>query len=208
MGGKGDRRHGHPDRGERHRPHLRRTSADAPHLRLRRRGGDFVPLLLRTPAPAPAPKPKTPTPKPETSEPLVPKPKAPESPKAPSDGDLPGLSGEEEAYELSTLSGAEPQPQPLSQPHENTGIRTGTGSDSETDSDSDSEGEEDTPIWADPEWLTAVFGPQWNRAPRARLQETSQALYELVEEVAGGRPTRDGLAYSSGRSCICRSGPG
>nr|WP_256123343.1 hypothetical protein [Streptomyces sp. EN16] len=163
-------------------------SADAPQLRLRRRGGDFVPLLLRTPAPAPAPKPKTPTPKPETSEPLVPKPKAPETPKAPTDGDLPGLPGEEEAYELSTLSGAEPQPQP----HENTGIRTGTGSDS--DSDSESEGEEDTPIWADPEWLTAVFGPQWNRAPRARLQETSQALYELVEEAAGGRPTRAGLA--------------
>ncbi|MFF2230457.1 WXG100-like domain-containing protein [Streptomyces anulatus] len=171
-------------------------SADAPHLRLRRRGGDFVPLLLRTPAPAPAPapKPRTPTPKPETPESLVPKPKAPESPKAPTDGGLPGLSGEEEAYELSTLSGAEPQP--LRQPHENTGIRTGSGSDNETDSDSDSdsEGEEDTPIWADPEWLTAVFGPQWNRAPRARLQETSQALYELVEEAAGGRPTRDGLA--------------
>ncbi|MGW5924855.1 WXG100-like domain-containing protein [Streptomyces anulatus] len=165
-------------------------SADAPQLRLRRRGGDFVPLLLRTPAPAPAPKPKTPTPKPETSEPLVPKPKAPETPKAPTEADLPGLPGEEEAYELSTLSGAEPQPQP--QPHENTGIRTGTGSDS--DSDSESEGEEDTPIWADPEWLTAVFGPQWNRAPRARLQETSQALYELVEEAAGGRPTRAGLA--------------
>ncbi|MFC8624934.1 WXG100-like domain-containing protein [Streptomyces anulatus] len=175
-------------------------SADVPHLRLRRRGGDFVPLLLRTPAkapaPAPAPKPKTATPKPETPEPPVPKPKAPESPKAPTDGDLPGLPGEEEAYELSPLSGTEPRPQPLTQPHENTGIRTATGSGNETDSDSDSdsEGEEDTPIWADPEWLTAVFGPQWNRAPRARLQETSQALYELVEEAAGGRPTRDGLA--------------
>ncbi|MEU2067231.1 hypothetical protein [Streptomyces anulatus] len=161
-------------------------SADAPHLRLRRRGGDFVPLLLRTPAKAPVPKPKAATPKPETPKPLVPKPKAPQSPEAPTDGGLPGLPGEEEAYELSTLSGAEPG----SQPHENTGIRTGTGS----DSDSDSEGEEDTPIWADPEWLTAVFGPQWNRAPRARLQETSQALYELVEEAAGGRPTRAGLA--------------
>ncbi|WP_405194652.1 hypothetical protein [Streptomyces anulatus] len=178
-------------------------SADAPHLRLRRRGGDFVPVLFRTPAPAPAPapkpntpapKPKTPTPKPETSEPLVPKPEVPETAKAPTEGDLPGLSGEEEAYELSTLSGAEPQPRPLTQPHENTGIRTGTGTDSETDSEDEGEGEEDTPIWADPEWLTAVFGPQWNRAPRARLQETSQALYELVEEAAGGRPTRDGLA--------------
>ncbi|MFD8407120.1 hypothetical protein ACFV1G_20840 [Streptomyces anulatus] len=134
-------------------------SADAPHLRLRRRGGDFVPLLLRTPAPAPVPKPKAPT-----------------------DGGVPGLPGEEEAYELSTLSGTEPQPQP--QPHGGT----------DSDADSDSDGEEDTPIWADPEWLTAVFGPQWSRAPRARLQETSQALHELVEEAAGGRPTRDGLA--------------
>ncbi|MFE9051560.1 hypothetical protein [Streptomyces rubiginosohelvolus] len=138
-------------------------SADAPVLRLRRRGGDFVPLLLRTPAPAPAAAPK---------------------PKTPTDGSVPGLPGEEEAYELSTLSGTEPQPQP--QPH--------GGTDSDSDADSDSDGEVDTPIWADPEWLTAVFGPQWNRAPRARLQETSEALYELVEEAAGGRPTRDGLA--------------
>ncbi|WP_318198424.1 hypothetical protein [Streptomyces sp. MCL20-2] len=123
-------------------------SVDAPVLRLRRRGGDFVPLLLRT---------------------LAPKASSPGSP---------GLPGEEEAYELSTLSGTEPQP------HDSTG----------SDSDSDSDGEEDTPIWADPEWLTAVFGPQWNRAPRARLQETSEALYALVEEAAGGRPTRAGLA--------------
>ncbi|WP_435811452.1 hypothetical protein [Streptomyces rubiginosohelvolus] len=145
-------------------------SADAPVLRLRRRGGDFVPLLLRTPAPAPAPKAPTPEPEPEA--------------KTPEDGSVPGLPGEEEAYELSTLSGTEPQPQP--QPH--------GGTDSDSDADSDSDGEEDTPIWADPEWLTAVFGPQWNRAPRARLQETSEALYALVEEAAGGRPTRDGLA--------------
>ncbi|MFG2652069.1 hypothetical protein [Streptomyces sp. NPDC048436] len=54
-------------------------SPDSPHLRLRRRGGDFVPLLPRTPAPAPkAPEQKGPAPKgPET----------------------------QEAYELSTLSG-------------------------------------------------------------------------------------------------------
>ncbi|NEE60069.1 hypothetical protein G3M55_88040, partial [Streptomyces sp. SID8455] len=69
---------------------------------------------------------------------------------------------------------------------------TDPGTDS--DSDSEGEGEENTPIWADPEWLTAVFGPQWSRAPRVRLQETSEALYELVEEAAAGRPTRDGLA--------------
>ncbi|MGW1394077.1 hypothetical protein ACWD6Q_20705 [Streptomyces nigra] len=56
-----------------------------PHLRLRRRGGDFVPLLPRTPAPAPGPNQAT----------------AP-----PTDGDLPGLPGEEEAYDLHTLSGA------------------------------------------------------------------------------------------------------
>ncbi|WP_354598858.1 hypothetical protein R1Y80_03095 [Streptomyces sp. JL1001] len=136
-------------------------SADAPVLRLRRRGGDFVPLLLRTPAPAPPPVPK---------------------PKTPTDAGVPGLPGEEEAYELSTLSGTEPQPQP--QPHGGT----------DSDADSDSDGEEDTPIWADPEWLTAVFGPQWTRAPRARLQETSEALHALVEEVAGGRSTRAGLA--------------
>ncbi|MEU6943083.1 hypothetical protein ABZ943_41860, partial [Streptomyces rubiginosohelvolus] len=35
-------------------------TSDAPVLRLRRRGGDFVPLLPRTPAPAPAPAPETP----------------------------------------------------------------------------------------------------------------------------------------------------
>ncbi|MDX3372959.1 hypothetical protein PV390_00955 [Streptomyces sp. ME02-6991-2A] len=125
-------------------------SADAPVLRLRRRGGDFVPLLLRTPAPPPK--------KPETAV----------------TGEGPGLPGEEEAYELSTLSGA--------QPHHST------------DADSDGENEDVTPIWADPEWLTAVFGPQWSRAPRLRLQETSEALYELVEEAAGGRTTRAGLA--------------
>ncbi|CAD5987985.1 protein of unknown function [Streptomyces sp. KY75] len=160
-------------------------SADAPVLRLRRRGGDFVPLLLRTPAPTPAPKASTPAPKTPTAAPKTPAPKS-KTPEISPTGEGPGLPGEEEAYELSTLSGAEPQPQP--QPH----VNTDPGSDS--DSDSDSEGEEDTPIWADPEWLTAVFGPQWNHAPRARLQETSEALYELVEEAAGGRTTRDGLA--------------
>ncbi|MGV9642864.1 hypothetical protein [Streptomyces sp. NPDC003514] len=61
-----------------------------PHLRLRRRGGDFVPLLPRTPAPAPSQDPAT----------------APPSP-SPTDGDLPGLPGEEEAYDLHTLSGAD-----------------------------------------------------------------------------------------------------
>ncbi|MEU3509283.1 hypothetical protein ABZ733_15540 [Streptomyces longwoodensis] len=55
-------------------------STDSPHLRLRRRGGDFVPLLPRTPAPAPAP--------------------APTQQPAPLQ-----VQGEEEARDLSTLSG-------------------------------------------------------------------------------------------------------
>ncbi|WP_030591569.1 hypothetical protein [Streptomyces anulatus] len=39
-----------------------------------------------------------------------------------------------------------------------------------------------------------MFGPQWSRAPRPRLQETSEALYALVEQAAAGRPPRAGLA--------------
>jgi hypothetical protein len=132
-----------------------------PHLRLRRRGGDFVPLTLRTPAPAPktpkaditgkkgpeqekqgpekqGPEQATPAPKgtePKDSsegqvEPLVdvdvhvdlpvpPVPSvplqdlqgpsavpSPPSPGSPAGSDAPGLADEEEAYELSTLSGA------------------------------------------------------------------------------------------------------
>ncbi|MFF0023627.1 hypothetical protein ACFYQQ_24125 [Streptomyces sp. NPDC005496] len=101
-----------------------------PHIRLRRRGGDFVPLTQRTPAPTPkTPAPKTPDLKapdlkaPE-SKPLDPPPleSAPQDPPAldadlqdavalplppsPTGSDLPGLV-EEEAYELSTLSGAD-----------------------------------------------------------------------------------------------------
>ncbi|MFE5813813.1 hypothetical protein ACFQ6S_10470 [Streptomyces sp. NPDC056479] len=68
-----------------------------PHLRLRRRGGDFVPLILRTPAPRPSP------PQPEQNPAAVPLPPAPVSPTGSA---LPGLPDEEEAYGLSTLSGA------------------------------------------------------------------------------------------------------
>ncbi|MGW4106571.1 hypothetical protein ACWEGV_26530, partial [Streptomyces sp. NPDC004976] len=60
----------------------RGPSSDAPHLRLRRRGGDFVPLLPRTLP---------------LHEPAV-------------GSGVPGPDGEEEAYELSTLSGADPKP--------------------------------------------------------------------------------------------------
>ncbi|MEU3053734.1 hypothetical protein, partial [Streptomyces griseus] len=168
-------------------------SADAPVLRIRRRGGDFVPLLQHTPAPAPKsgnPAEKTPTGTETVAPPVtttdtdtsVPAPPAPQPdpaavplPPSPTggDGDHPGLPGEEEAYELSTFSGAEPRPE------------------AETDSEDEEDG---PPAWADPRWLSAVFGPQWARAPRARLQETSEALYTLVEQAAAGRPPRAGLA--------------
>ncbi|MEV6171934.1 hypothetical protein AB0L99_27450 [Streptomyces sp. NPDC051954] len=72
------------------------SGESGPHLRLRRRGGDFVPLLLRTPAPEP-----------KTSETTGTE-----------------LSGEEEAYELSTLSG--------------TGAPMDTGADADIDMDIDS----------------------------------------------------------------------
>ncbi|NUL34926.1 hypothetical protein HRW09_36725, partial [Streptomyces lunaelactis] len=132
-----------------------------PHLRLRRRGGDFVPLSLHTPAPTPkAPAPKdTESKAPEPKVLKAPEPKGPEQkapvlegselkgpeaqvttsvdtatpvppvpdpasqdpalqnallqdaaalplPPSPTGSDLPGLL-EEEAYELSTLSGAD-----------------------------------------------------------------------------------------------------
>ncbi|MGW7369797.1 DUF4135 domain-containing protein, partial [Streptomyces sp. NPDC054841] len=134
-------------------------SADGgPHLRLRRRGGDFVPLLLRTPAPEPqtpeakdplqngpeqngpeqngpeqngpeqnGPEPKSTEPKRreaqvttpvDTAPPVPPVPHQdlqdpaavplPPSPTSPTGSDLPGPSDEEDeeqAYELSTLSG-------------------------------------------------------------------------------------------------------
>ncbi|MFC7844836.1 hypothetical protein, partial [Streptomyces sp. NPDC057382] len=56
-------------------------SSDGPHLRLRRRGGDFVPLLPRSPAPARTP-----------------------------GGEPPHRADEDEAYELSTLSGNDAGP--------------------------------------------------------------------------------------------------
>uniref|UniRef100_UPI003D7453EB glycosyltransferase n=1 Tax=Streptomyces sp. bgisy032 TaxID=3413773 RepID=UPI003D7453EB len=57
------------------------AGADGPHLRLRRRGGDIVPLILRTPAPEPS---------------------------RPESVDTPVV--EEEAHELSTLTGADETP--------------------------------------------------------------------------------------------------
>ncbi|MFE7449028.1 hypothetical protein [Streptomyces griseus] len=161
-------------------------SPDAPTLRLRRRGGDLVPLLPRTPAPAP-----------KAGSPARPDPADVPRPPSPTGSGLPAPPDDEEAYELSTFSGAEP-PSPDRAIHPGDGDG-GRGPDSEDgdaeseDGDTDSEDEVTPPAWADPRWLSTVFGPQWSRAPRSRLQETSEALYALVERAAGGRPLRAGL---------------
>ncbi len=114
-------------------------------------------------------------------------------PPSPTDGDHPGLEGEEEAYEHSTLSGAGPRPHGPTGPDTDAETEADQDADSDADSSSDSEDEGATPPWADPAWLSTVFGPQWNRAPRVRLQETSEALYALVEDAAGTRPPGAGL---------------
>ncbi|MCZ4612152.1 hypothetical protein O3S80_52105, partial [Streptomyces sp. Lzd4kr] len=114
------------------------SGESGPHLRLRRRGGDFVPLILRTPAPAPTP------PASETAPPLSDQdPATVPLPPSPTGSDLPGLPGEEEAYDLSTLSGA--------------GETTDAGADSdlEMDLDSGSEGER-AAVEASPEHAFAV----------------------------------------------------
>ncbi|WP_432192393.1 hypothetical protein [Streptomyces sp. bgisy027] len=114
------------------------SGESGPHLRLRRRGGDFVPLILRTPAPAPTPPASETVPPPSDQDPAtVP------LPPSPTGSDLPGLPGEEEAYDLSTLSGA--------------GDTTDAGADSdvEMDLDSGSEGER-AAVEASPEQAFAV----------------------------------------------------
>ncbi|MER6691427.1 hypothetical protein ABT329_20375, partial [Streptomyces minutiscleroticus] len=81
-----------------------------PHLRLRRRGGDFVPLVPRTPAPAPVTRTDdqgTRTGSAARTAPAAQDPAAVPLPPSPpvSAEDLPGLPEGEEAYELDTLSG-------------------------------------------------------------------------------------------------------
>ncbi|HWU06182.1 MAG TPA: hypothetical protein VN520_07285, partial [Streptomyces sp.] len=65
------------------------------------------------------------------------------------------------------------------------------------ESESDSDSDDDRPFWAEPAWLDTVFGPERGAVPRARLRETSEALYDLVREEAEAHPTartlRDGL---------------
>jgi hypothetical protein len=84
-------------------------ATDSPHLRLRRRGGDFVPLLSLTPAPEPtweqgAPPPEATglSPLPEQDPAAIP---LPPSPVPTTGSDVAHAPDEEEAYELSTLSG-------------------------------------------------------------------------------------------------------
>ncbi|MFD5571704.1 WXG100-like domain-containing protein [Streptomyces cadmiisoli] len=163
-----------------------------PHLRLRRRGSDFVPLILRRPAPEPKTPPtkdtaeQKPAPPPRTNEQqateslldapvdtALPVPTVaqqnpvavplPPSPASPTGSALPGLPGEEEAYELSTLSGA------------GTTMDTGSDSDVEMDLVSDTEGDHaDVPT--DPE---EEFAAEFARL-LSELEPRADALLDVV----------------------------
>ncbi|NUL14999.1 hypothetical protein, partial [Streptomyces lunaelactis] len=198
-----------------------------PHLRLRRRGGDFVPLSLHTPAPTPkAPAPKdTESKAPEPKGLKAPEPKGPEQkapvlegselkgpeaqvttsvdtatpvppvpdpasqdpalqnallqdaaalplPPSPTGSDLPGLL-EEEAYELSTLSGAD------------------AGSDAPTDSDT-------APAAPEPVLRPFKLGnfEFTNLNQTERYVDKAVRIVELLDEhstiknYVGGRPVR------------------
>lgn len=63
----------------------------------------------------------------------------------------------------------------------------------ESESDPDSGNGADRQSWADPGWLDALFGPRRGSIPRARLRETSEALYDLVRADAGRNPTPQAL---------------
>ncbi len=159
-------------------------SADGPHLRLRRRGGDFVPLAERTPAP-PAPSVSHQDP---ATVPLPPSPAGSDLP------GLPGLPGEEEAYELSTLSGAEaaktpeaadtengPFPLPPSAPTRNS-VADALGqfrfADDSSDSDSE-DGSQDAP--QQEAWHDLLFGAaaRHDHSPET-LADTVSSLRELA----------------------------
>ncbi|WP_146057691.1 lonely Cys domain-containing protein, partial [Streptomyces sp. SM10] len=157
-------------------------SPDSPSLRLRRRGGDIVPLLPRTPAPEPrtARTPDTsstdPTPVPPRDPAAVP---PPPSPGSPAEGGLPGLTGEEEAYELSTLSGAEAEA--LARFRFTDDDAGSLAQFRFTDDTSDSDSEDDTPQATHEVWLDLLFGPavRDDYAP-AMLVGTALSLRELA----------------------------
>ncbi|MFD5185382.1 hypothetical protein ACFWMQ_22820 [Streptomyces sp. NPDC058372] len=181
-------------------------------IRLRRRGGDFVPLLPRTPAPSPGTTPPPATgkrpprpedgghrsaaPLPATAPPLP-------SPPAPPPGDTaepPGLPGEE-AYELSTLSGGRdgsgPARGPLPQSEALRRFRFTDTSGSDT-SDSDVSDDEAEGGGREPEptpeaWLDLLFAPalRADHEP-AMLLGTAMALRELALAPAGTPGTATG----------------
>ncbi|WP_208865833.1 hypothetical protein [Streptomyces zinciresistens] len=136
-----------------------------PQLRLRRRGGDFVPLAERTPAPPTDP----------ASVPLPPSPLATTS-------TAPELPGEEEAFDLSTLSGARPTTAPAT----GTDSRPDTGTGSRMDLDSDEESERDA-VRTSPEGEFATEFADLLDEPELRLD----ALLDVVRrrnERLGGLP--------------------
>jgi hypothetical protein len=176
-------------------------SADGPHLRLRRRGGDFVPLLPRTPAPAaprPAPSSGTrqdspPTPRPAPSGTRQ-DPASVPLPPSPDGSDLPGLPGEEEAYELSTLSGAGvtkaletesaedgPFPVPPSPSSRYSQPDTAAGLPLTDDESSYSDSDDGGPGAARDTWLDLLFGPaaRHDHSPET-LADTVESLRELA----------------------------
>ncbi|MFE4690582.1 lonely Cys domain-containing protein, partial [Streptomyces sp. NPDC056749] len=164
-------------------------SADSPTVLLRRRGGDFVPLLTRTPAPKPrttTPVGTTPTPPPvQPQDPAaVPLPPSLGSPAA--DSDLPGLTGEE-AYELSTMSGAATEAEALAQFRftDDTSDPDDT-SDSEYSDDSEdseySDSEAGSPQTTHQVWLDVLFGPAARDDYSAEmLVGTALSLRELAQ---------------------------
>ncbi|AZQ39225.1 hypothetical protein EJ357_42110 [Streptomyces cyaneochromogenes] len=131
-----------------------------PHLRLRRRGGDFVPLILRTPAPEPAPPVRDQDP---AAIPL---------PESPPGSPLPGLQGEEEAYELSTLSGAD------------EATDAGADSDVEMDLDSDSESEQEA-VRTSPEYEFAAEFADLLDEPELRADALLNVVTRRNERLGG-----------------------
>ncbi|WUH44065.1 hypothetical protein OHO27_03950 [Streptomyces sp. NBC_00443] len=157
-----------------------------PHLRLRRRGGDFVPLILRTPAPEPRQDQQDPA-----SVPLPPSPTGSDLPSPSSVPSLPGLTAEEEALDLSTLSGNNP-----TMDMEDVGGTGQTGSDSDSNSESDVEMDLDSDDDSAPEKAAVLTGPETEFASRfadllAEPEPRVDALLDVVRRrntALGGFP--------------------
>ncbi|MFJ7071687.1 hypothetical protein [Streptomyces sp. NPDC098781] len=135
-----------------------------PHLRLRRRGGDFVPLLPRTPAPE----------QPQQDPAAVPLPPSP----VPTTGGSP--VEEEEAYGLSTLSGA------------GEAGDQGTDSDVEMDLDSGSDSEQ-AAVRTSPENAFAVEFADLLDEPELR----ADALLDVVRRRNAGLGGFPDVAFDS-----------